>query len=82
MPEKTKKFVQQKHADSKGAYHEQEEKFLHSAEGLERPNDIGKCSQCELDCDIVCSRCSQYYCSVECQLKDWPQHRYVCGKPK
>lgn len=28
-----------------------------------------------------CSRCKKtYYCSVECQRKDWPQHKFGCQK--
>lgn len=82
MSENTKKFITQRHAESSGVYQEKEDKFVHSADGLEKPKNISECLQCGLNCDTVCSRCSQYYCSVECQLKNWPQHRYICGKPK
>ncbi|XP_065363950.1 protein vreteno [Calliphora vicina] len=83
MPEKTKKFIDKKHSESSGTYNGSANKFMHKPEqGGLMPKDFAKCSVCFYACDNVCARCSQHYCSTECQLSDWPQHRYICGKPK
>lgn len=40
-----------------------------------------KCSMCEKETETKCSRCkAKRYCSVECQRKDWKEHKKTCGK--
>ncbi|TRM60483.1 hypothetical protein BD626DRAFT_435265 [Schizophyllum amplum] len=43
---------------------------------------LDKCSSCEKTSDLrLCSKCGErVYCGRECQLKDWPQHKRVCGQ--
>ncbi|XP_060646527.1 uncharacterized protein LOC132784723 [Drosophila nasuta] len=38
----------------------------------------GFCLVCSTQTSLVCHRCGDYYCSRECQLKDWQRHRYIC----
>ncbi|XP_030381807.1 uncharacterized protein LOC115629477 [Scaptodrosophila lebanonensis] len=46
----------------------------------ESPDDdnIGVCVFCLTATKRVCQKCADYYCSVECQHRDWPRHRYIC----
>jgi hypothetical protein len=46
------------------------------------PEDSSKkCSMCEKETETKCSRCKEKrYCSVECQKKDWKEHKKTCGK--
>lgn len=38
------------------------------------------CSVCKQSTQHRCSRCQfDYYCSEECQKKDWPVHKEQCG---
>ena len=40
-----------------------------------------KCQYCKKDGTLRCSKCKRvFYCSKECQLRDWPIHKSVCGK--
>lgn len=82
MPEQTKEFIAKKHAESTGHYSPSTGTYVNKQDGFEKPTKIGLCQKCERECDTVCSRCMIYYCSVECQKKDWQTHRYACGKPK
>lgn len=36
------------------------------------------CFVCKVICNNTCSRCGEYYCSKNCQIDDWPNHRYIC----
>ncbi|RUS71412.1 hypothetical protein EGW08_020825 [Elysia chlorotica] len=37
------------------------------------------CTSCRKEgCELLCSRCRMYYCSVECQKLDWPNHKDIC----
>lgn len=48
--------------------------FHHACVGCGRAREAGRLSRC--------SRCqSVLYCSRQCQLSDWPNHRYVCRAP-
>ena len=40
------------------------------------------CSSCNKEkCTLQCDACkTEYYCSKECQLKDWPNHKDTCKK--
>ncbi|KAM8703049.1 hypothetical protein ACLKA7_005396 [Drosophila subpalustris] len=38
----------------------------------------GFCLFCTAKTSLVCHRCGDFYCSKECQLKDWQRHRYIC----
>ena len=42
-----------------------------------------QCNTCgEKEKELLrCTRCKGvYYCAVECQKKDWPQHKLKCSK--
>ncbi|XP_070073776.1 uncharacterized protein Veneno isoform X2 [Drosophila takahashii] len=41
-------------------------------------NGKGNCVLCAVAAERICQRCGDFYCSKDCQLKDWPRHRYIC----
>lgn len=42
-------------------------------------NDEHYCAQCCRSAEQKCSDCKQsYYCSRECQIKNWPIHKQIC----
>ncbi|CEM05152.1 unnamed protein product [Vitrella brassicaformis CCMP3155] len=41
--------------------------------------DTAPCVVCGQPADDVCSTCkTTFYCSPECQMKDWPNHKKIC----
>jgi len=43
---------------------------------------VGKCTNCIKAASKRCSRCkAAWYCSVECQVIDWPRHKGLCKVP-
>ncbi|GAX25852.1 hypothetical protein FisN_6Hh110 [Fistulifera solaris] len=45
----------------------------------QQSNAAQPCHICRTLCQQRCQRCrSTYYCSIECQKKDWKKHRKVC----
>lgn len=39
-----------------------------------------KCVYCGEYSEFLCPTCKAYYCSPDCQLKDWPAHKEICQK--
>ena len=62
------------------------EQFIGPHVSKKRIRDCRNCHNREEDCNQkngykVCSRCKvTYYCSRECQLEDWPNHKKICKK--
>ncbi|XP_052835112.1 uncharacterized protein LOC128251900 [Drosophila gunungcola] len=46
--------------------------------GAQLPEGKGTCVLCAAVAARVCQRCGDFYCAKDCQLKDWPRHRYIC----
>lgn len=50
--------------------------------GEEEPDEsnVGPCSYCNRMTSLVCEQCSTtLYCSSRCQMKDFPNHKTICG---
>ncbi|XP_053696103.1 uncharacterized protein LOC128743533 [Sabethes cyaneus] len=41
-------------------------------------NIMKKCGFCQQPANLMCSRCLEVYCSVECQIRDWSDHKKNC----
>lgn len=42
-------------------------------------NGVNVCGQCGIEAAQKCSKCMQvFYCTRECQVKHWPQHKVIC----
>ncbi|XP_073818619.1 veneno [Musca autumnalis] len=41
-------------------------------------SETGLCSLCGKISVCKCERCGDFYCSPQCQRKDWPNHRFIC----
>lgn len=49
----------------------------------QKPAKRNVCGQCGIDAIQKCSNCEQvYYCTRECQVKNWPHHKTICRKKK
>ncbi|XP_037731797.1 uncharacterized protein LOC119562644 [Drosophila subpulchrella] len=46
--------------------------------GAQLAEGKGKCVHCAVAAERICQRCGDYYCSKDCQVQDWPRHRYIC----
>lgn len=57
------------------------EKVCETRDG--NPSNRNVCGQCGIETIQKCSNCEQvYYCTRECQMKNWPQHKPICRKKK
>lgn len=59
--------------------------LLEKVEGTpdRKPPNRNVCGQCGIDAIQKCSDCEQvYYCTRECQVKNWPRHKTICRKKK
>lgn len=81
MPQQVKKYVEDANKKSQGKFNAKNQEYQNEVENL-KPTKLGKCDYCSKTCDVVCSRCSTYFCGLECQQLAWPEHRHYCGKPK
>jgi hypothetical protein len=44
-------------------------------------NKTPKCAVCLAETTLACGGCKTlYYCSRECQLKNWPEHKATCAR--
>jgi len=52
---------------------------LYSSEAFEEFLEDPKCSECGKPATQRCSRCkNSWYCSRECQIKQWKAHKKIC----
>jgi len=58
------------------------EKIVEESAGSGKPKEK-ECSQCGTESKMRCSACLQvFYCSKDCQKKDWPVHKQLCATLK
>jgi hypothetical protein len=63
-------------------YHSQFRNTLFQAKNLLTCNNMNKCNVCQKPSKSQCAKCHQtYYCSKECQKKNWKDHKKSCGEP-
>ena len=57
---------------------------IHVVDGVFAERQCGGCGVWQRDTQTKLDRCSRcrkvYYCSKECQLKDWKAHKLSCQK--
>lgn len=52
---------------------------LYSSDHFEEFMEDPKCSECGKPATQRCSRCkNSWYCSRECQIKQWKGHKKIC----
>jgi len=72
------KFDQQKHNDTLCPACN-EVKLIESGQSSIVPNTTPNCVICNKNGTNRCARCKKiYYCSRECQIKDWSKHKLNC----
>ncbi|SPJ09244.1 MYND finger protein,putative [Plasmodium sp. DRC-Itaito] len=58
----------------------QEEEKINETEKKQNDVECYVCNNCKELAELQCSQCKKtYYCSKECQMKDWINHRNVCS---
>jgi zinc finger MYND domain-containing protein 10 len=54
---------------------------LYTNNDIEGLTEGFKCGKCQKQAFKRCSKCkSVWYCSKECQVGDWPNHKSACNK--
>ncbi|ETW44162.1 hypothetical protein PFAG_01277 [Plasmodium falciparum Santa Lucia] len=58
----------------------QEKEKINETENKQNDDECYLCNNCKELAELQCSQCKKtYYCSKECQMKDWINHRDVCS---
>ncbi|CAA9989258.1 MYND finger protein, putative [Plasmodium knowlesi strain H] len=66
--------------DTGGGPHSRDQKGTDYKRGEAVTEESFLCDSCKEIAELQCSQCKRaYYCSKECQMKDWFHHRQVCS---
>lgn len=77
-PRETTEHIRKLAESSKGSYNPQKNEYVNQSNVTINGNILGNCIRCSKPANKVCQRCEDFYCSFECQKKDWQKHRYIC----
>lgn len=68
--------------NNKENYQRSEEGYNSKKNASEKssPLKLGSCRTCKKESSKICEKCDEFYCSVECQIRDWQTHRFYCFK--
>uniref|UniRef100_A0A1A9VYD5 MYND-type domain-containing protein n=1 Tax=Glossina austeni TaxID=7395 RepID=A0A1A9VYD5_GLOAU len=75
---KSRQSGQSSHDSDFHSYSEKQEYLRQNGDTQSNENRQHRCGLCLKPATQACERCGDYYCSRECQRRDWPDHRPIC----